>query len=213
MTFVRADTLASPEGGAKILLHACCAPCSGGIMETLEESGFAFTVFYYNPNIDTRAEYEKRKEHNKRFAAKLGVPFVDADYDNDNWRERVKGLENEPERGARCTQCFLMRLERAALYAHENGFPVIATSLGISRWKNLDQVNTCGHKAASRYEGLTFWDCNWRQQVGTDRGLLVTKREGFYRQTYCGCVYSLRESEKRRQKAVKTLATSGQTFR
>ncbi len=167
-------------------------------METLKENALDFAVFYYNPNIDTRNEYEKRKEQNKRFAEKLGVPFLDADYDNDNWLVRVKGLEDEPERGKRCTECFLMRLERTALYAHENGFSVIATSLGLSRWKDMDQVNACGHQAASRYQGLKYWDYNWRQKGGSERSLAVTKREGFYRQTYCGCIYSRREYEKRR---------------
>lgn len=184
------SSLVVPEGTRKILLHSCCAPCSGGIMEELCATGVPFAVFYCNPNIDTREEYERRKEHNKRFAGKLGVPFVDADYDPENWQARVKGLENEPERGARCTQCFLLRLERAAFYAHENGFDVLATSLGLSRWKDLDQVNACGRAAAERYEDVRFSDCNWRKNGGTDRSSAVAKREGFYRQKYCGCIYS-----------------------
>jgi hypothetical protein len=161
-------------------------------METLKDGGVAFTVYYYNPNIYPRSEYEHRKSENKRFADKLGIPFIDADYDPENWQARVKGLENEPERGARCTQCFAMRLERAALYAHENNFDVLATSLGISRWKNMDQVNACGFAAAARYENLRYWDYNWRKDGGSDRSLAVAKREGFYRQNYCGCRYSMK---------------------
>jgi epoxyqueuosine reductase len=184
---------------SKLLLHTCCAPCSGGIIEKLCEINSHFTIFFYNPNIVPRAEYEIRKDHNKRFAEKLGVPFVDADYDNDNWQARVKGLENEPERGERCMQCFAMRLERAALYAHENGFDTLATSLGVSRWKNLEQVNACGHTAVARYEGLRFWDVNWRKGGGIERAAVVARRENFYRQQYCGCMYSLKAAAERRK--------------
>lgn len=159
-------------------------------MEGLKESGLEATVFYYNPNIDTREEYERRKTENKRFAAKLGLPFVDADYDNENWLACVKGLEDEPERGKRCTVCFAMRLQRAALYAHENGFSVLATSLGLSRLKNQEQVYACGRAATAPYDDVIFWDYNWRAKGGADRGLALTKREGFYRQNYCGCRFS-----------------------
>lgn len=156
----------------------------------MKESGLDATVFYYNPNIDTRGEYEHRKTENKRFADKLGLPFIDADYDNENWLARVKGLEGEPERGKRCTVCFAMRLQCAALYAHENGFPVLATSLGISRHKDQEQVYACGRAAAGRYDDVIFWDYNWRAKGGADRGIAITKREGFYRQNYCGCLFS-----------------------
>jgi len=193
--------LALPEETKKLLLHACCAPCSGGIIERLREAGANFTVFFYNPNIVPREEYEKRKTHNKNFAAKLGVPFVDADYDNERWLARARGLENEPERGRRCTECFAMRLERAAQYAHENGFNLLATSLGISRWKDLDQVNACGQRAAERYKGLRFWDINWRKQGGAERSALVARRENFYRQNYCGCQYSRQACETRNKSA------------
>ncbi len=180
------------EARGSVLLHSCCAPCSCAIMEKLKESGIETTIFYYNPNIDTREEYEKRKTENKRFADKLGLPFVDADYDNENWLARVKGLEGEPERGRRCTVCFSVRLERAALYAHENGFPVFATSLGLSRLKNQEQVYEAGRAAAARYKGLLFWDYNWRKEGGADRAAALTKQEGFYRQSYCGCRFSKR---------------------
>ncbi len=185
-----------PNGAKKVLLHSCCAPCSCEIIEGLVESGLDATVFYYNPNIDTREEYEHRKAENKRFADKLGLPFVDADYDSEAWLERVKGLEDEPERGKRCTVCFAMRLQRAALYAHENGFPVFATSLGISRLKNQEQVYACGRAAALLYSGLVFWDYNWRLKGGADRGAALTKREGFYSQNYCGCAFSKNPRER-----------------
>ena len=147
--------LLSPNGTRKILLHSCCAPCEGEVLETLLFSDIQPTVFFYNPNIHPKREYEIRKEEDKRFCDKLGIHHVDVDYDPVNWFNRVKGLEWEPERGARCTQCFDMRFERAALYASENDFSVFSSSLGISRWKNMKQINGCGERAASRYHNLT----------------------------------------------------------
>jgi predicted adenine nucleotide alpha hydrolase (AANH) superfamily ATPase len=120
-------------GHKKVLLHSCCAPCSGEVMEAMLASGIDYTIFFYNPNIHPLEEYELRKSENIRFAEQFGVPFIDADYDRDNWFERAKGMEMEPERGVRCTMCFDMRVERTALYAHEHGFPVMTSSLGISR--------------------------------------------------------------------------------
>ena len=189
----------------KILLHACCAPCSGAVIEALLNESVVLTVFYYNPNIHPLVEYERRKAENKRFAEKLGVPFVDADYDSPAWFARVKGLEDEPERGARCTQCFDMRLVRTALHAHENGFDGFATSLGISRHKDLTQVDASGHRAAALYTGLRYIDRNWRRQGGTERSAQIAHDEGFYRQNYCGCVFSLRHAEARLAKNPESL--------
>ena len=188
-----------PNGEKKLLLHSCCAPCAGEIMEAVAISEIETTVFFYNPNIHPQEEYEIRKDENKRFCEKLGFNFIDADYDKDNWFERIKGLENEPERGARCTQCFDMRFERSALYAKENGFKVYATTLGISRWKDMDQINSSGEKAAGRYDEIQYWDFNWRKKGGAARMIEISKREQFYQQEYCGCVYSLRDTNKWRQ--------------
>ena len=188
-----------PNGEQKLLLHSCCAPCAGEIMEAVAISNIETTVFFYNPNIHPQEEYEIRKDENKRFCEKLGFNFIDADYDKDNWFERIKGLENEPERGARCTQCFDMRFERSALYAKENGFKVYATALGISRWKDMDQINGSGEKAANRYDEIKYWDFNWRKKGGAARMIEISKREQFYQQEYCGCVYSLRDTNKWRQ--------------
>ena len=147
--YVRPE-LELPVKDSKLLLHSCCAPCAGEIMEAVAASKIETTVYFYNPNIHPKEEYEIRKNENKRFCDKLGFDFIDADYDKDNWFERVKGLENEPERGKRCTECFDMRFERSALFAKENGYGVYATTLGISRWKDMDQINDSGRRAASR---------------------------------------------------------------
>ncbi len=195
-----------PQGHSKVLLHSCCAPCSGSIMENLYTAGIDYTVFFYNPNIHPRREYELRKNENIAYAQKHGVPFIDADYDSDEWFVRAKGLEFEPERGLRCTMCFDMRLERTALYAHEHGFHVFATSLGISRWKDLMQVNDCGKRAAAHYPDLIFWDNNWRKKGGSQRMIEISKEQEFYQQEYCGCIYSLRDSnEYRRQKGMDSI--------
>ncbi|KLU16470.1 MULTISPECIES: epoxyqueuosine reductase QueH [Xenorhabdus] len=187
-----------PNGNKKVLLHSCCAPCSGEVMEAMLASGVDFTIFFYNPNIHPLKEYELRKDENIRFAQEMGIPFIDADYDRDNWFERAKGMENEPERGIRCTMCFDMRFERTALYAYEHGFPVITSSLGISRWKNMQQINECGVRAASRYPDLMYWEYNWRKGGGSARMIEISKREAFYQQEYCGCIYSLRDTNRHR---------------
>src|SRR5690606_10557176 len=190
--------LTLPNQADKLLLHSCCAPCSCDLMETFIYSEIPFTIYFYNPNIHPKKEYEIRKEENKRFADKRGIPFIDADYDTDEWFKRAKGMENEPERGIRCTMCFDMRFERTALYAHENGFPVFTSSLGISRWKNMQQINDCGHRAAANYPELMYWDFNWRKGGGSSRMIEISKRENFYQQEYCGCVYSLRDTNEHR---------------
>ena len=189
-----------PNGENRLLLHSCCAPCAGEIMEALSVSKIKTSVYFYNPNIHPIEEYEIRKDENKKFCDKLGFEFIDADYDKDNWFKRIKGLENEPERGKRCTKCFDMRFERSALYAKENSFKVFATTLGISRWKDMNQINEAGLRAASRYDEVKYWDFNWRKDGGSSRMIEISKREHFYQQEYCGCVYSLRDTNKWRRK-------------
>ena len=204
--------LEMPNKESKLLLHSCCAPCAGEIMEAVAASGIDTTIYFYNPNIHPKEEYEIRKDENIRFAEKLGFDFIDADYDKDNWFERIKGLENEPERGKRCTVCFDMRFERTALYAYENNFKIFATTLGISRWKDLEQINNSGLKAAKRYNGLGFWDFNWRKQGGSSRMLEISKKEKFYKQEYCGCVYSLRDTNKWRKSRGREIIKRGINF-
>ena len=194
MDQINREKLELPNGGKKLLLHSCCAPCSGEVMEAIIASGIEFSIFFYNPNIHPKKEYELRKEENIRFAEQHNIPFIDADYDMDNWFARAKGMEWEPERGIRCSMCFDMRFERTALYAHEHGFDIISSSLGISRWKNMDQINASGVKAAGRYDGLTYWTYNWRKKGGAARMIDISKREHFYMQEYCGCAYSLRDT-------------------
>jgi predicted adenine nucleotide alpha hydrolase (AANH) superfamily ATPase len=204
--------LTPPNGEKNVLLHSCCAPCSGEVMEAMAASGIRFSIFFYNPNIHPREEYELRKNENIRFAEKLGLPFIDADYDTDNWFTRVKGLEWAPERGERCTACFDMRFERTALYAAEHGFAVITSCLGLSRWKDMNQINACGERAAARHPALTYWTYNWRKHGGSDRMLEISKREEFYAQQYCGCIYSLRDTNKHRLSRGREKVVIGQDY-
>lgn len=168
-------------------------------MEALLASKINYSIFFYNPNIHPEKEYLLRKDENIRFAEDHNVEFIDADYDTDNWFERAKGMEWEPERGVRCTMCFDMRFERTALYAHENGFKAISSSLGISRWKDMNQINDCGKRAAEHYPDIVYWDYNWRKKGGSSRMIDISKRENFYQQEYCGCVYSLRDTNRHRR--------------
>ncbi len=153
--------VATPDGSREILLHSCCAPCSGAIIECLVRNGIRPTVFFSNSNITPREEYEHRKAEIVRYAESFGLEVVDDDYDHEAWldcalarRDGVpeKALAEAPERGARCTECFKFRLLRAARYAKEHGFTVLATTLASSRWKDLDQVNAAGMDACGRVD-------------------------------------------------------------
>ncbi|MCA9407324.1 MAG: epoxyqueuosine reductase QueH [Candidatus Omnitrophica bacterium] len=204
--------LTPPNNSQNVLMHSCCAPCAGEIMEAMVESGINLTIYFYNPNIHPREEYEIRKQENIRFAKAMNIPFIDADYDRDNWFKRVKGLEWEPERGKRCSMCFDMRFERTALFAYENNFQVITSSLGLSRWKDMDQINESGLRAASRYPSMIYWTYNWRKGGGSQRMYEIAKRENFYKQEYCGCVYSLRDTNLWRQQNNRPRIQKGTEF-
>lgn len=211
MTYQR-PVLTPPGGEKKVLLHSCCAPCSGEVIEAMVASGLDLTIFFYNPNIHPKKEYDIRKGENIRYAEKLGISFVDADYDVQNWFGRAKGMEYEPEKGVRCTMCFDMRFERTALYAYEHGYSLFTSSLGISRWKDMDQINDCGKRAASHYDGVGYWDYNWRKDGGGVRMYEIAKREEFYKQEYCGCIYSLRDTNAWREKNGREKINIGEQF-
>jgi epoxyqueuosine reductase len=208
------DVLHPPEGVSRVLLHSCCAPCSGAMLEEMRSSPFIkeVVVFFYNPNIHPRKEYEIRKEENKRWCAKIGVEFVDVDYDVTNWYSRVQGMEFDPERGRRCTECFDMRMERTALYAYERGFHAIATTNSTSRWKDVNQVDDSGHRAAARYPPLIYWAHDWQNDEMTVRKYQISSSERFYKQEYCGCSFSLRDSnEWRKANGIPKIQIGGDT--
>ena len=212
MTQKKGLNFETPNGERKVLLHSCCAPCSGSVIEMIHQAGIDLTIYFYNPNIHPQKEYETRKNENIRFAEKLGIPFVDADYDTHRWYQITEGRELDPERGERCSLCFEMRFVKTAEYASKNDFKVITSCLGISRWKDFDQVTSAGEKAASLFPGISYWGFNWRKQGGSSRMIELSKEEKFYQQQYCGCVYSLRDTNKWRKSQARPSVELGKDF-
>ena len=151
-----------PAGVQQVLLHACCAPCSSAIVEWMLQHDIRPTIFYFNPNIFPREEYDIRKEESKRHAESLGLQWIDGDYDHQRWLEAVRGLEGEPERGSRC------------------------------RWKSLEQITEAGLRAQAAVPGTTFWAQNWRKGGLQDRRNQLLREYAFYNQQYCGCEFSMR---------------------
>lgn len=190
-----------PEGCKKVLLHACCAPCSSAIVEWLQAHEIEPVIYYYNPNIYPYEEYEIRKNESKRHAESLGVKWIDEGaYERAHaaWRCAVTGLENEPERGKRCEACFYHRLQATARKAQELGIGFFATTLASSRWKNLEQINAAGLKASEDVQGtrVQFWAQNWRKDGLQERRNQLLKEYQFYNQRYCGCEFSLPREER-----------------
>ena len=194
------NVFGKPEDCDRVLLHACCAPCSSAIVEWLVQHDVRPTIYYYNPNIWPREEYEIRKQESKRHAESLGLEWIDGDYDHDAWLEGVCGLEGEPERGRRCEQCFILRLTATARKAVELDIPYFATTLASSRWKSLDQIKRAGLMAeqVANVQRSTFnvqckfWPQNWRKGGLQERRNQLLKEYNFYNQQYCGCEFSMR---------------------
>ncbi len=175
-----------------VLLHTCCAPCSCAIIEQLLSEGIRPDLFFYNPNVHPFDEYLQRKASVIAYARKKKLDLIDADYDPETWLALVKGFENEPERGKRCSICFDIRLKKTAEYASTHQYKLFATTNGISRWKDMDQVNHSGRLAALPYSGLAFLDRNWRLDHAQAKASRITKEEQFHTQNYCGCIFSFR---------------------
>ena len=178
----------------RVLLHCCCAPCSAAILEWMLREGIHPVLYYYNPNIFPRQEYEIRKQELSRYADRLGLEVIDGDYAHETWLGQVgRGREDEPERGNRCLMCFRMRLRQTAQVAAERGFDTIATTLASSRWKRLSQIEEAGDWAVEPYDGLRFWAKNWRKDGLQQRRAELLRENGFYNQLYCGCEFSIRK--------------------
>jgi len=191
--------VAMPVETTKVVVHSCCAPCSTALLDCLIAHHVQPVVFYYNPNIFPKEEYEIRKAENKRYAKSIGVAFYDGDYTHDLWKERTQALRFEPERGKRCLCCFTIRLTETARFAHEHNYSLFTTTLATSRWKDLLQINEAGLMASADFEGVTFWPNNWRRNGLTEKQAQLVKAYDFYRQQYCGCEYSLRDANRWRK--------------
>ena len=191
----RKNVFGKPEDCNEVLLHACCAPCSSAIVEWLLKHDVRPTIFYYNPNIWPREEYNIRKEESKRHAESLGLRWIDGDYNHPAWLDGICGLETEPERGRRCQECFTLRLTATARKAHELGIRYFATTLASSRWKSLDQIAQAGLLAEQAVPDTKFWAQNWRKGGLQERRNQLLKEYNFYNQQYCGCEFSIRQSD------------------
>ena len=187
----------------RLLLHVCCAPCSSYVLEYLSEF-FEITVFYYNPNIEPEAEYRFRAAEEQRFIGEIHpkhpITYMEGGYDPQRFHEAAHGLEKEPEGGARCTECFRLRLEEAARACRDGGFDCFTTTLTISPLKDADRLNRIGREAAERY-GVRWLPSDFKKRGGYVRSVELSKEHGLYRQNYCGCVYSKAESLERERAA------------
>ena len=176
--------------GKTILLHSCCAPCSTYPIEQLIQIGFKINLFYYNPNIHPEKEYRARLKEMKFYLAKYPtIKLIEAEYEIKKWFKLIKGLEKEPERGKRCDICYQMRLEKTAQVAKKNNFDFFASTLSISPHKKAAVISQLGKQLADKYK-IKFFDRDWKKQNGFKISCEISKRENFYRQDYCGCVFS-----------------------
>ena len=211
---MKQPAIQKPEGLKDVLLHACCAPCSSAIVEWMMANGVRPVIYYFNPNIWPREEYEIRKQESKRHAESLGLQWIDGDYNHEEWLCGVCGLESaldpegrfqnemakEPERGRRCERCFTFRLIAAAQKAQELSIPYFTTTLASSRWKSIEQINQAGliaEQTISQHPSPNlaspkYWAQNWRKGGLYERRNQLLKEYNFYNQQYCGCEFSMR---------------------
>ncbi|MBQ8472393.1 MAG: epoxyqueuosine reductase QueH [Bacilli bacterium] len=186
------ETLKKLDGKKKLLLHACCAPCSSYVIEYLSEY-FDITILYYNPNIDTEEEFNHRLRELKRFVkefkTKNPVKVISLGYDNKEYLDEVVGLEKELEGGSRCYKCFKLRLTKSCLYARSNNFDYFTTTLTISPLKNSRILNEIGHDLEQEY-GINYLYSDFKKREGYKRSIVLSNKYNLYRQDYCGCQFS-----------------------
>jgi len=177
-----------------LLLHACCAPCSSAVLERVTPF-FRVTLYYYNPNIYPEAEFEKRAAEFPKLLDKAGladsVRFIKAPYDPDAFLAASRGLETAPEGGARCENCFALRLGRTAEEAAKGGYDFFASTLTVSPHKNAAAVNAAGEAAAAA-RGVRWLPSDFKKKDGYLRSIRLSEAYGLYRQAYCGCAFALR---------------------
>lgn len=175
----------------KIVLHACCAICSGYPVSFLQDAGYQVIVYFYNPNIYPDNEYQKRLEAERTLCKHFGCELVEADYCPNEFYEEAIGLENEPERGKRCDKCFELRLKKTAEFAKSRGIEKFTTSIVISPHKNFQKLSEIGEKIAQD-EGLNFLAIDFKKKDGFLKTNKISRELELYRQNYCGCKFSLR---------------------
>lgn len=189
------ETIRNLDYVPKLLLHVCCAPCSSYVIEYLSNY-FEITVFYYNPNIDTKEEYDKRLNESNRFTntfkTKYPVHFIGTEHSQEDWEKEIIGLENEKEGGPRCFKCYELRLRKAFIYAKENNFDYVTTTLTISPLKKADKINEIGAKLEKEFN-FKYLYSDFKKKEGYKRSIVLSHEYNLYRQNYCGCRYSKKQ--------------------
>ena len=175
----------------RLLLHICCGPCGTSVIERLSDT-YSIHGFFFNPNIQPEEEYYRRLDSTRDVASYFSIPMEIPGYDTDRFEEAVRGYEQEPENGARCSLCYRLRLEETARYARENGYGIFASTLTLGPQKRASVINPIGHEIAGKYS-LRFLDGDWKKQDGFKRSLELSRTLKIYRQKYCGCLLSIRD--------------------
>lgn len=175
----------------RLLLHSCCGPCSTHVINVLKDR-YDLTIFYYNPNIFPKQEYQKRLEEQKRYARLMGIDVIEGEWDENEFLTLAKGHELDKEGGERCKICFKIRLQKTAQLAKEKGFDMFATTLSVSPHKNTMLINEVGSEI-SQAEGIDFLPENFKKQNGYLESIQLSKKYNLYRQNYCGCRFSIRK--------------------
>ena len=179
----------------KLLLHACCGPCSSYVVEYLSKY-FDITIYYYNPNTYPEEEFNRRLNELNKFINSFNnkIKVVEEKYNPIEFYNNIKGLEHLGEKSRRCYNCYKLRMNKAALYAKENNFDYFTTTLSISPYKNANWINEIGNKLENKI-GIKYLYSDFKKKDGYKRSLELSKEYGLYRQEYCGCVYSKQERE------------------
>lgn len=175
-----------------LLLHSCCGPCSSSVIERLSPH-FDITVIFYNPNIEPISEYVKRKEEQIKLLDLMDIKYCDIDYFNNEFREKIKGYEKEPENGARCLLCYELRLNKTAEVAKENNYDYFTTTLTVSPYKNSKIINELGIRLGNE-NNVSYLVSDFKKEEGYKRSIELSKKYNIYRQDYCGCIFSKRSN-------------------
>ena len=190
----------------KLLIHSCCAPCSSYVLEYLSQH-FDITLLYYNPNISPKSEFEYRVSELKRLVSEMidkEINIEIPEYNDREFYDEVKGMEDIPEGGERCFKCYEIRLRKAIEYGKENGFEYFTTTLSISPYKNAEKLNEIGERLAGESGKVKWLPSDFKKKNGYKRSIELSRKYNLYRQDYCGCVYSKAE----RDKNIKTAGTN-----
>ncbi len=178
----------------KILLHICCAPDGLYVINLLKES-YKIYGYYYNPNIHPLEEYQLRLKETRKIMDKINIPLIEEIYDKDYWFQLTDKFKQEPEKGMRCNICYAMRLKKTAQKAAQLNCDIYSTVMSVSPWKKADVLNRIGRMFGRKYH-IGFLEANFKKKAGFKKSVELSKEYGMYRQNYCGCIYSKRNSYK-----------------